>query len=171
MGTYKKTRKNHPAGVQPAKLPVVADEPAVYQIPFELQAARLLGFTTSFSNEMKLVEATRNGIKKDRLLEISHALGLDLASLCHLLHISPRTFQRLASGSNLDIYSSEQAIELALVLAKARELFTDDNAIRQWFNSPILALNGQTPASIMDTSFGARLVMKTLGKLEHGIFS
>lgn len=172
MRTYKNTRK--PKKSEKAPIDLVADRPMSYGKKFETAeviAAKSLGIAKNFSNDFMLIEATRNGIKKNVLIAISKQLGINQEKLCELLHISTKTFQRIEDETVLDIFSSELAIELALVNAKAGLVFSDTNAIQIWLKTPLLALNGQTPLSILDTSFGVKLVMQTLGRIEHGVYA
>lgn len=172
MATYKNTRKKYTESKEsPDK---VEEIQAVYTINkpnLELVAAQLLGLNSPLTDDFLLIAATRKGIKKEALLGISKKMGLDLPTLCSVLHISTKTFQRLPEDSTLDIYSSEQAIELALVLAKASEIFSDENHVKRWFSTPLLALNGVSPVSLLDTGFGVKVVLQTLGRIEHGIYS
>jgi putative toxin-antitoxin system antitoxin component (TIGR02293 family) len=98
-------------------------------------------------------------------------MGLNQEELCKVLHISTKTFQRFTESQNLDIYTTEQAIEMSLIYTKAQQLFSTNLAIQQWLKSPLLALNGQTPLSLLDTGIGANLVLNTLNRLEEGVFS
>ncbi len=173
MKTYKKTRKK-PLETKITTQNLVQEKLAVYPITPsspEALAALWLGIATPLNNELKFIEATRAGIKKEALVLLSKKMGLDLTALCHILHISTRTFQRLPEEAVLDVFSSEQAIEMAMVLAKATQLFQNETAIRQWLHTPIYSLNGNTPVSILDTGFGVKLVMQTLGRLEQGVFA
>jgi uncharacterized protein (DUF2384 family) len=35
----------------------------------------------------------------------------------------------------------------------------------------LLALGGQKPIDLLDTSFGTKLLIKELGRMEHGVYS
>jgi len=173
MKTYKKTRKK---AIEPLKNVnnLVQEKLGFYQsMPSspEVMAAFWLGIPSPINNDMKLIEATRAGIKKEALVLLSKKMGLDLNALCHILHISPRTFQRLPEDATLDVFSSEQAIEMAIVLAKATQLFQDETAVKQWLHTPIFALNGNTPVSFLDTGFGVKMIIQTLFRLEQGILA
>mgnify|MGYP006296103511 CR=1 FL=1 len=57
----------------------------------------------------------------------------------------------------------------AKALAKAQEVFEDHDAAAKWFKREIRSLGGVTPVSLMDTESGFEWVMKTLGRIEHGV--
>jgi putative toxin-antitoxin system antitoxin component (TIGR02293 family) len=169
MGTYKNTRK-----IVKTKANEVQEEFSSYDIAplsTDVLVANWLGFPKPLSNDFLLVEATRTGVKKEALLALSKKMGIDLENLSSLLHISSRTFQRLPANATLDIFSSEQAIEMALVFAKATQVFSDETSCRQWLHAPLQALNGLSPVSVLDTGFGVHMVLQVLGRLEQGVFS
>ena len=60
-------------------------------------------------------------------------------------------------------------LRTAKALAKAEEVLEDRDMAAKWFKREIRSLGGVTPISLMDTDSGFELVMKTLGKIEHGI--
>lgn len=173
MKTYKKTRIKP---IEPIKNPenLVQEKPGVYHAnpsSPEVMASLWLGISNPLQNDMKFIEATRAGIKKEALVLLAKRMGLDLNAISQILHISARTFQRLPEDATLDVFTSEQAIEMALVLARATQVFQSETAAKQWLHSPLFSLNGNTPISLLDTGFGVKMVMHTLGKLEQGVFA
>lgn len=172
MKSYKSTRKKYPQTVDSIQL--FEDKGySEYQMvsnPY-VAVAKLLGFKSNINSEFGLIEATRSGISKSSLLKLATLLGLTQEELCKILHISTKTFQRFTDSQNLDIYTTEQAIEMSLIYHKAIQLFNNSVAVQQWLKTPLMALNGQTPLSLLDTGIGANLVLNTLGRLEEGVFS
>lgn len=169
--TYKSTRKSYP--VQGIKHTGV-NEPhlALQVIPNPLTyISSLLGLAGPVYSEMQYIQASREGIKKAALGKLAINMGITQEKMCQLLHISTRTYQRLKDADTLDIFTSEQAIEMAQVLAKAQSVFEADVLVKQWLHAPLLALGGIAPLDLLDTGFGAKLVLDTLGKLEQGVYS
>ncbi len=167
--TYKSTRKTYPIpAIQPGTVneaiaPYI-NNPAGY-------INHLLGLKQTVSSEMQYIEASREGIKKIALGKLAHSMGITQEKMCQLLHISTRTYQRLRDDDHLDIFTSEQAIEMAQVLAKAQSIFVSEVMVKQWLQSPLIALGNVAPVDLLDTGFGAKLVLHTLGRLEHGVYS
>ena len=91
--------------------------------------------------------------------------------MSQLLHISTRTYQRIKEEDALDIFTSEQAIEMALVLEKAQQVFETDSQVKQWLHNPSLAFGNIPPIDLLDTRFGVKMLMNTLGRIEHGIYA
>lgn len=132
---------------------------------------QLVGSSHSLHNDFDLIQLARKGVKKNELLTLAKAMGLNQEELCKVLHISTKTFQRLDESSPLDIYTSEQALEMALLYEKGLDTFTTESAFQRWLKTPIRSLNMQTPLSFLDTGFGAKKVLDTLGAIEEGVFA
>jgi putative toxin-antitoxin system antitoxin component (TIGR02293 family) len=122
-------------------------------------------------NELDLVVLSREGITKASVVSVSQFLGVSMERMSDLLHTSHRTIQRKRDDESLGIYASEQTIEVAEVLSKGLDLFGTRERLTAWLNTPLWALGGKTPLSLLDTSYGTKLILKELGRLEHGIFS
>lgn len=126
---------------------------------------------TSSSSEMNLVERARSGIQKKTLHKISELSGLSLKELSKLLPVSLRTIQRYNEEDLLEPSVSERALMITEVLAHGQRVFQSTDKLRHWLHTPSLALGNKTPLSLLDTSFGARMVTDLLGRIEYGVYS
>ncbi|MBC8048135.1 MAG: DUF2384 domain-containing protein [Fimbriimonadaceae bacterium] len=122
-------------------------------------------------NEFDLMQLTRNGLQLAAVIRVAQFLNITLDKMANILHISPRTVQRKKDTDVLSPYSSEQAIEVAEVIAKGMEIFRDREKFNKWMQSEIRALNFQKPIDMLDTSFGTKLILQVLGRIEHGVYS
>ena len=171
--TYKTTRTKNSIQDDEYQPSLVSEPAPAIGLNFNnplVYIATLLGIAP-LQTEMQYVQASRNGIKKAALAKLISKMGITQDKMCQLLHISTRTYQRLKDADTLDIYSSEQAIEMAQVLAKAQSIFTTDVAVKQWLHAPLIALGGVEPINLLDTGFGAKLLLDTLGRIEYGVYS
>ena len=150
---------------------MIVDEPAPSYYASQNPLISILNLSSHFQNEMDLVKLSRNGLLKQSVTNMAAKFGITQEKICELLHMSARNFQRIKETSPLDIYTSEQTIEMAHVYAKAYQIFSDEDAIKQWFQTPNYALGNQKPLDLLDTSFGVKMVSDVLGRIEHGIFS
>jgi putative toxin-antitoxin system antitoxin component (TIGR02293 family) len=58
------------------------------------------------------------------------------------------------------------------VISKALELFGGDRAIvDDWMTRRIPALGDQRPIDLMTKATGRKLVLDTLGRIEHGVYA
>lgn len=65
---------------------------------------------------------------------------------------------------------SLKVLRLAHVLTRAAEVFDDLGLALSWLQAPAAMLDGATPLSLIDTDDGEKIVMDTLGRIEHGVF-
>ncbi|MCG2588708.1 type II RES/Xre toxin-antitoxin system antitoxin [Rhodohalobacter sulfatireducens] len=123
------------------------------------------------SSSMNLVELARLGISKKSLQKLAEIGGLSIKQFTELLPVSLRTIQRYSGGDLLPREVSDHALLIAEVFAKGAEVFDNRESFQRWLQSSLVGLGGQTPLSLLDTSFGIRMIMNELGRLEHGVYS
>lgn len=121
------------------------------------------------SSPMGLIELARHGISKKTLLKLADIGALSLKQFSELLPVSLRTLQRYEDDDLLPPEVSEHALLIAEVFGRGIEVFGSRERFRNWLQTPIISFAGQTPVSLLDTSFGARMIMDELGRLEQGV--
>jgi putative toxin-antitoxin system antitoxin component (TIGR02293 family) len=170
--TYKSTRKVKSYDTMDKDNYVSIIEEPIHQA-YVLQSPfyAILNISSNLHNEMDLVNLSRKGILKQAVTNMAFKLGITQEKICEILHMSARNFQRIKDNAPLDIYTSEQTIEMASVYAKAHKIFSNEESIKQWFQAPNYALGNQKPLDLLDTSFGVKMVTDVLGRIEHGVFS
>ena len=122
-------------------------------------------------NDMDLISLSRNGVRNSSLKPLSQYLGITMDTMSTLLHTSHRNIQRKDDNDLLDVYKSERVIEITQVVSKGLELFGTADNLQQWLHSSIMALGGKKPIDLLDTSFGVRMILKLMGRIEHGVYS
>lgn len=127
--------------------------------------------SASASSEMRLVKKAREGVSKKSLLSIAEFCGLSLKEIAELLPVSLRTLQRYSDSDLLDSAVSEHVLQMAEVISKGNQVFNSMQEFQNWLHSPNMALGGEKPVSLLDTGFGARLIIGELGRLEQGVYS
>lgn len=121
--------------------------------------------------DVDLVDLSRKGVRKSSLRSLSSYLGITMEALSGILHSSHRNIQRKDDNELLDVYKSEQAIEIAQVISKCLDIFGTKENMQQWLHSSVIALGGKKPIDLLDTSFGIRIIFTVLNRLEHGVYS
>lgn len=129
------------------------------------------GVAYQAGSQMDWVKLARKGVSKHALLTLAETGAIGYKTLAGLLPVSERTLQRYSQKQRFGLEVSEHIILIARVLKRAEEVFGDMNAVKYWMNSPNLSFGNQTPVSLLDTSFGAELLMDELGRIEHGVIS
>jgi len=122
------------------------------------------------SSEMDMVILSRQGLPKRTLGRIASLLGISMEGLSSLLHISHRTLQRKADSDLLSVHISEQVISIANVINRGLEVFGSEEAFKLWIHSEIPSINFMKPVLLLDTSFGSSLVLRMMGRIEHGVY-
>ncbi len=126
---------------------------------------------SSPSGEYDLIALTRDGVKKSSLKSLAAYLGISMEQLSGLLHSSYRNIQRKPDHSLLDSLKSEKVLELAAFVQRGIQVIGTKAGFTQWLQTPLPALRNQTPLHFLDTSFGIQLLLRTLGRLEQGVYS
>ena len=127
--------------------------------------------TKVISSDLDLITLSRSGVKKSSLKSLSNYLGISMDKMSSLMHTSYRNIQRKNDNEFLDVYKSEQAIEVAQLISKGLEIFGTKENFQQWLHSNIIALGDKKPIDLLDTSIGIRMIYRVLGRLEHGVYS
>ena len=72
---------------------------------------------------------------------------------------------------SFDTMRSDRILELTRLIHKGISVFGTVEKFKSWlnFNSP--ALGGRQPKSILTSTFGIRMAMDELGRIEHGVLA
>lgn len=125
----------------------------------------------SITSDLDLITISRKGLPKSVIVTISGLLGISMEKMSDLIHISHRTIQRKKPSDLLNVYSTEQILEIAEVISRGVEVFNSIDVFTKWLHQEIRYLNYQKPLDYLDTSFGTKMVLDILGRVEHGVYS
>jgi putative toxin-antitoxin system antitoxin component (TIGR02293 family) len=160
------------------KMPAMVEEPIVgYIASSHSIETRLRGFLgdegkgRAAITEIDLIQLIRNGMSKKSLDHLINQIGYSISDIASVLHISDRNLRRYEPKDKLGAEQSERLVEIAKLYVKGEDVFGTIDSFNEWMNTEILALGNLTPRSFLDTSIGIQLLMKELGRIEHGIFA
>lgn len=122
------------------------------------------------NSDIDLIQITRTGLPKSVVVTVSEILGVSMEKMSSLLHISHRTIQRKNDDELLNVYSTEQILEIADVISRGIEVLDTLANFTKWLHTDIRALNYSKPLDFLDTSFGTKLIKDILGRIEHGVY-
>lgn len=122
-------------------------------------------------NKMDLVELGSKGVTKKAISNLADYLSLSSKQVVDLLPVTERTLHRYSTSQYLNQSVSEQVIHIAEVLAKGTEIFHDKTKLLLWLNTPHKVFSRKTPFSLLNSRFGAELVLEELGRIEFGVYS
>ncbi|SDE90121.1 putative toxin-antitoxin system antitoxin component, TIGR02293 family [Ulvibacter litoralis] len=124
----------------------------------------------AINNDIDLIEITRKGLPKSVVATIGSILGISMERMSNLIHVSHRTIQRKHDDELLNVYSTEQILEIAEVISRGIEVLGSIEAFTAWLHKDLRALNYGKPLDFLDTSFGTNLIKDILGRIEHGVY-
>jgi putative toxin-antitoxin system antitoxin component (TIGR02293 family) len=64
--------------------------------------------------------------------------------------------------------TTEKLARIARIQKQARNVFSTDEAVAGWLNSPAPSLNGAKPIDLLETDLGAREIESILNGIECG---
>jgi putative toxin-antitoxin system antitoxin component (TIGR02293 family) len=122
-------------------------------------------------NRMDLVELSDKGVTKNALRHLAKFLSFTMSQMAALLPVTERTIQRYAPKKHFSRVVSEQILQIAEVAAMGAEVFEDRDKFLSWMDHPNRTLADKTPLSLLNSRFGAEMVLDELGRIEHGVFA
>jgi len=122
-------------------------------------------------SRMDLIELSNKGLTKNALSHLAKFLSFTMSQMAALLPVTERTIQRYTPRKHFNRVVSEQILQIAEVAARGAEVFEDRDKFLAWMDHPNRALADKTPLSLLNSRFGAEMVLDELGRIEHGVFS
>ncbi len=105
-------------------------------------------------------------ISKTYIKKVLALSGLSVSELIAILPISIDTYKR---KSIFNPTVTEKVLEIEEVYRRGNEAF--GASFNQWMNTENIALSGQKPKSFLTNSFGVRLLLDEIGRLEYGVLA
>lgn len=134
-----------------------------------LGGARIL--KTQIHSDLDLASAVREGIAAEAAYKVVEGGVLDAHELYELV-IPRRTLDRRhEEHESLTVQESDRLLRAVRVVLRATEALGSSVKARAWLRTPNRALRGEEPIALLATDIGARMVERTLGRIEHGVYS
>lgn len=112
-----------------------------------------------------------DGITKSQFLSIVGLTGLTLTDFTDLLPVSKRTIEKVKNEELLRPDISDRVLVLGSIYQQGIDLFGSKESFNQWLHSPLVALGGEKPFHLLETSNGISLVSDVMGRLAYGVYS
>lgn len=126
---------------------------------------------TTMLSDYKYVDLLQKGVSAEEYLSFSNNSLLSLEELATIFHITSRTLRRIKVGHTLNKDLSEKVLQLKRLYTLGKYVLEDTETFVQWLRKPLLALDGATPLSYLDSAFGIDIITKLLGRIEYGVYS
>ena len=118
------------------------------------------------TNAVPLIMKARLGLDRDYVTKVLDYIGRSLIDLSQVL---PASYSSLTKRTTYDKETSERILEINSLYTLGIDVFGDLKTFNMWMDEPHPALEGATPFSMMDTSFGIRLIADMLGRIDYGL--
>ena len=115
------------------------------------------------------VQSVREGLAIRTVDSLARRLGVTSTTMQRWLSLSKQTYARRRKQGRLSVAESDRVVRYAELLRCAAEFLGDGDAAARWLSTPAAALGGEAPLDHATTEFGARDVLRLIGRLEHGI--
>jgi putative toxin-antitoxin system antitoxin component (TIGR02293 family) len=122
-------------------------------------------------NAFEKMDYIKAGISKLQFEEIKKQTGLDYETLSRILTVTKATLHNKKGDARFSATVSERILMLADIYAFGYDVFEDKGKFNAWIATPLHALNGKTPISIMDTVYGMEEVRNLIGRIAYGVYS
>jgi len=139
------------------------------------EALAMLGTRTpkGAKSEAAARDLVRAGLPAAVIERLARAYGVPIEKIQTLIGLSKATGsrRRQTASAPLRAVNSDRALRLGRVYAMARHVFENDENARIWFKEKNRELKGERPLDLLDTDVGTQEVLRSLNRLEHGIYS
>ena len=130
-----------------------------------------LGKAVPITTVQQQIGRIQAGLSFRAVRKLQNALGLSLEQIAAFLGMSRATLHRRKAQGKIDRAESEKLVRYQHLLDKAKDVFGDAEAARQWLMQPQTGLGNARPVDFARTEIGAREVENLLGRIEHGVYS
>lgn len=125
----------------------------------------------SVTSDNDFIELIREGVPKEAMNNLMYKTGITATEMASITHTSDRTLRRYEDKDKLPQEQSERVIELARLYSKGSEVFGSLDYFKEWMGTRLIPLGNKKPKEFLDTSLGIDMLMKELGRIEHGVFA
>jgi putative toxin-antitoxin system antitoxin component (TIGR02293 family) len=124
------------------------------------------------SSPVQWVEIVRNGVPVRTVGKFAKNVGLQKDVMFSIIHLSRSTAHRLEQKNEvMDTLRSDAFAGAYTVIQKARKMLSSEEALRQWLNTPIPALDSKAPIEWLDTNLGRQIVSSLLDQVQSGAYA
>jgi putative toxin-antitoxin system antitoxin component (TIGR02293 family) len=126
---------------------------------------------TEVHSDFDLAAVAMEGLAAEAANKIVENGLLDADELYQLV-IPRRTFdRRVELKQSLTVVESDRLLRAARIIVRAVEALGSREKAAKWMRTANRSLRGSVPLSLLETDIGARMVERTLGRIEHGVYS
>jgi len=116
-------------------------------------------------------DLVRSGMPSSVIARLAKAFNTSVDEIQRIIGVSRATgTRRRASSAPLRPAWSDRAFRMASAYALAKRVFESPENAREWFKERNRELHGERPIDLLDTDIGTQEVLRTLNRIEYGIY-
>ncbi len=115
------------------------------------------------------IKAVRSGLSGELVRRAVKIFG-NRELFVRILGTTSSNLSRFYRLKKMSPSASEEMLDTIRLFKQAVALFGDIESAKEWLNTPVPALKGEKPVSLLDTYEGRRWVSQVLRKIEYGEF-
>lgn len=108
------------------------------------------------------------GLRVSSIRPLVKWLDLNNSELAEIISVSARTVSRWTSSSRIGVLPSKTMVKIDELVTRGKEIFGDDESLKQWLDQPNIALNSEAPMELLNKPFGIEMVEDVLESLAYG---
>ncbi len=121
---------------------------------------------------LSLMQAIREGFDFSFFVNLSKKTPFTFQEWGKFLHLSPRTMQRYKNEQKtFDPVYAERITEVVMLYNHGKKVFADEEKFQSWLNNKNIALGGEIPRNMLDSSIGIGLLKDELNRIEQGVLA
>ena len=128
-------------------------------------------FVPAFTKAKAMTEVGElldKNLRSEEISPIIDFLGLKINEIAKAASVSPSTVSRWDSKSPIGTPGSYQFFKIDEVIKKGVDLFGNTADLKQWLDSPNMALGNKAPIKLITSMIGLELVDEALDALHFG---
>lgn len=121
-------------------------------------------------SRINIARALSQGIDANIIERLQSEIPFEL--LCHVLGLSKTSLKRrIKLNKKLNVKQADNLLQLAISWHALINFFSHDRQVlSSWLYTDLPAFDGATPASMLSTNFGRRVLKETLESMKYGEF-
>lgn len=127
--------------------------------------------TGMLSSPIEKMELVSEGVNKSELVHLKERTGLDYDELSEVLPVTRSTLINKKGKEKFSPHVSEAIVSLADIYSFGYSVFEDIDRFNNWMKTPLSALGGKTPFSLINNQFGREEVKNIIGRIAYGVYS
>ncbi len=124
----------------------------------------------SFDTNQKSIDTIKNGYSFTTFKSLAQEMTIPLKDLAKAAGIASTTLHRRENQGKLDMKESERVYLIGSIFELAVKVLGSNENAQDWFKTPQIALNNESPLKHITTLPGADAVRDLLFAMEYGIY-